>query len=66
LVVERGYQRLPRGRGHWELTGLFPLLLLGDPGSVEEVTGELPQLIGSAGLTSLDPEEPVRSQIVNS
>ena len=38
-------------------TGLFRLLLLGDPGPVEDLTGELPQLFGSAAFISLDDKE---------
>jgi hypothetical protein len=56
-IADWGYQPLRKDFGRLELTGLFRLLLSGDPGPVENLTGEFSQFSGRAGLIALDDEE---------
>jgi hypothetical protein len=54
-IADWGYQPLRKDFRGLKLTGLFRLLLSGEPGPVEDLTGGLPQLFGRAGL--VPPEQ---------
>lgn len=61
-IADWGYQQLRKDLGPLKPTGLFRLLLPSDPGPVEDLSGELSQLVGRAGLIPLDDEKPGMQQ----